>query len=124
MPAKANTLVPLLFSVPIVANQCATVADDRCDIGEGLDVVDEGRLRPRARAVRGTAAGTRLSALAFDGSDQRRLFAADKSAGAQRISTAEAETWCRRYFAQQAEFSACSIAIFRRLTASGYSART
>ena len=47
LPASAKTFVPLLFSVPIAANQSAPVADDRRDVGEGLDVVDQRRDCPR-----------------------------------------------------------------------------
>ena len=61
----------------------AAVADDRRNVGEGFDVIDEGRLAKQPRFSRIRRAGTRRAALAFDRGDQRGFFAAHKSARAE-----------------------------------------
>ena len=82
LPARAKTLVPLLFSVPMPANHSPPSLDNRRDVGEGFDVVDQRGAAPEARLPRGIGrARPRLPALAFDRGDQRRLFAADERAG-------------------------------------------
>ena len=58
-PASANTFVPLLFSVPMPANQARAVADDRRDVGERLDVVDQGRAGRAGPTRPGTAGAGR-----------------------------------------------------------------
>ena len=52
-PASAKTLVPLLFSVPMLREPVAAVADDGRDVGEGLDVVDQRGLRPTVPSCAG-----------------------------------------------------------------------
>ena len=102
-PASANTLVPLLFSVPIAANHSAPlrtmgailakVSTLLISVGHSQrpDSAREGRTRPRR------------AALAFDAGDQRRLLAADKGAGAQPYVDVEAEARAADAVAQQAQ---------------------
>ncbi len=61
----------------------AAVADDRGDVGEGLDVVDEGRPVPQAGdgRIRGPRGGRPAAAL--DRGDESRLLAADERAGSE-----------------------------------------
>ena len=55
-PARANTFVPLLFSVPMLRVPIPAVADDRRNVGIGFDVVDQGRLAEQALPSRDKAA--------------------------------------------------------------------
>ena len=102
-PASAKTLVPLLFSVPMRGEPVAAVADDGRDVGEGLDVVDQRGLAPQPFLGGIRRARARRAALAFDGGDQRRLFAADEGAGAQPDIDVEAEARAADVVAQQAQ---------------------
>ena len=95
LPVSANTLVPLLFSVPIAANQCAAVEDDLRDVREGLDVVEDCRLLPQPLMRRERRARPRHAALALDRGHQRRLLAADERARAQRRSRCRSRSPCR-----------------------------
>ena len=101
LPARAKTLVPLLFSVPIAANQSRAVADDRPGVGERLDVVDQRRIAPEARLRRvgGPRAGRAPPAL--DRGDQRGLLAADEGAGADAQVDAKVERRVEDLAAQQ-----------------------
>ena len=108
----------------MLANQSAPLQDDLRHVGVGFDVVVVGGLAPHALDRREGRARTRLAALAFDGGDQRGLFAADKRAGAHAHFQIEGETAAQNVLAQQAERRAparwqCSASC----TASGYSAR-
>ena len=101
------------------------VAQDGRDIGEGLDVVDQRGAAPQAFLRRIGRPRPRRAALAFDRGDQRRLLAADEGAGAEPDVDVEAETRCRRCCCPAGPgVSAWRMAVFRCLTASGYSART
>ena len=99
--------------------------DDHRHVGEGLDVVDDGRLTPQAAFGGIGRPHARLAALAFDRVDQRRLLAADEGAGAEADFQVEVEARAEDVLAQQAVAAAlrrCAFSI--RLIASGYSART
>ncbi len=73
----------------------AAVADDRGDVGEGLDVVDERRTAPQTRDGRVRRARAAAAAAALDRRDQRGLLAADERAGAEPHLDLEARTRCR-----------------------------
>ena len=103
LPASAKTLVPLLFSVPMPANHRAAATDDGRDIGEGLDVVDQGRAAPQSAFRRERRARARRAALAFDGGHQRGFLAADKRAGADADVHVEVERRFKNAAAQQAQ---------------------
>ena len=60
-----------------------SLEDDLGDVGIGLDVVEDGRLPEETFHSRERRPRAGLSALAFDGGHQRRLLAADESAGAE-----------------------------------------
>ncbi len=64
------------------------------------------------------------AALAFDGGDQRGLFAADEGAGAEANLNVEAERRVADVVAEQAAAPRLAQAVVSRATASGYSART
>ena len=104
----------------------AAVADDRRNVGEGLDVVDQRRAAPQARLGRERRTRARAAALAFDRGDQSAVSSPHTNAPApRRISTCEVEGRAADAVAQQRRcVSACLMAVFSRLTASGYSART
>ena len=102
LPASAKTLVPLLPSVPIAANQSAPVEHDRRHVGQGLDVVDDGRLAPEPRDGREGRPRPRHAAPALDRGDQRRLLAADEGAGALLDLEVEAEAGAEDVVAEQA----------------------
>jgi len=81
-PAMAKVLVPLLFSVPIAANQSAPLQKDLRNIGQGLHIVDGGRLS-RDRKIAGKGAGVAagragLRSWVYQGG----FLTADKGAGA------------------------------------------
>src|SRR6202044_2424210 len=56
----------------------AALADDGRNVGKGFNVVDQGRLAPQTAGSRVGRPGFGCAALAFNGCDERRLFAADK----------------------------------------------
>ena len=103
LPARAKTLVPLLFSVPIDGEPVAAVADDGRDVGEGLDVVDQSGKVPEAGVGRVGRPRPREAALALDRVDQRRLLAADIRPGADADVDPEVERRLEDLAAQQAE---------------------
>ena len=81
-PWTVISLVPVLFSVPMLANHSPPLIDDGADVGEGLGVVQDGRALPEAFFDRAGRLGARLPAHAHDGVHQRRAFAADVGAAA------------------------------------------
>ena len=82
-PASAKTFVPLLRRGPDRGEPVAAVADDRCDVGERLDVVDERRAVPQTGDGRIRRARDGRAPPALDRRDQRGLLAADVRAGAE-----------------------------------------
>ncbi len=125
LPASEKALVPLLVSraergVPVGA-PCRRSGH----VGTGLDVVDDGRLAPQARDGREGRPRARHAALALDRGDQRRLLAADEGAGALLDLEPEGEAGAEDVARRAARAPrACARAMRRRLTASGYSARS
>ena len=103
LPASAKTLVPLLFSVPMPANQSAPLRINRRHVGEGLDVVDQRGAAPQAALRRERRARTRRAALAFDRGHQRGFLAADKRPRADAQVHVEAEGRFKDAAAQQAQ---------------------
>ena len=107
-----------------VGKPLAAVADDGRDVGVGFNVVDERGLAPQSADRRIGRPRLGRAALAFDGGDQRRLFAADKRAGAEANLHIEVEGRVADVVAQQAAAPRLAQAVVSRATASGYSART
>src|SRR5262245_2902278 len=80
LPVRQNTLVPLLFSVPMAANHSGprrTMAGTLANVSTLLSRV--GMPQPALGGVR--RAGGRGAALAHDGRHQRRLLAAHECPG-------------------------------------------
>ena len=103
----------------------AAVADDRRDVGERLDVVDQRRAGPRDPTPAGIRrARERRAAPALDRGDQRRLLAADEGAGAEADVDLERELACpRSWLPRKPARRPARMAVRSRLTASGYSPR-
>src|SRR5262249_42410302 len=84
---------------------CSAFAKNDRDVGQGLNVVDrrwvaeESGLRGEGRLV------PRLATIAFDGIEERRLFAADVGAGAAAQLDVELESATEDVFAQQPIFA-------------------
>src|ERR1035437_8536139 len=79
----------------------AAAFDDGGDVGEGLDIINQGGRAPESR-LRGIGRALPwLAALAFDGSDQGGLFATDEGAGADANVDAELETLLQHAASQQ-----------------------
>ena len=101
MPARAKTLVPVLFSVPCwpyYSPPCNTIVGH---VGVGLDVVQQRRLVPQAALGRERRTRTRFAAVAFDRGQQRRFFAADEGPGAHADFQVEVESGPENVLAQQ-----------------------
>ena len=75
-PDRANTLVPLLPSVPDAGIPLAAVPDDLRDVGEGFDVVQDRRFLPEPLERRERRTRTRHAAFALDRAHQSGFFAA------------------------------------------------
>ncbi len=82
LPERAKTFVPLLVLVPRALNHSGAAVDERRQVGQRLDVVDDRRLAEQAADGRERRARTRHAAAALDAVDQRGLFAADERPGA------------------------------------------
>ena len=95
--------MPLLFSVPIAANQSPPLPEDGGDVGEGLDVVDERGAAPQTGLRRIGRPRARRAPAALDRRDQRRLLAADERAGAEADVELEAELRAADAAAEQPE---------------------
>ena len=91
-PARANSAVPLLPSGPDAGEPVGAFLDDQRHAGEGLHVVQQGRLSPQAGFGRVRRPHSGHAPLALDGVHQGAGFAADESAGALHNVNAEAET--------------------------------
>ena len=76
--------------------------DDDGDGGQGLDVVDDGGFAVQPGLRREGRAGAGHAAPALDGGHQRRLLAADESAGAFLDMHAEVEAGAEDVLAQEA----------------------
>ena len=79
-PDTENSLVPPLFGLPELQEASPPLHDDPGHRGEGLGVVDRGRLAVQAEARRERRLEARLALLAFEGFEQRGFFAADVGA--------------------------------------------
>ena len=110
LPASANTLVPLLFSVPIDANQSAPLRMIAGHVGKRLDVVDQRRAAPQPAFGRERRARTRRAAFAFDGGHQGRFLAANERAGAD----AQVDVKIERRFENAAAQQAALLGLFDR----------
>ena len=104
LPVRAKTFVPFDFSVPIDGIVVEPLGEDRRDVGKGLDVVQvRGHVPETAGRLGETRrTGTRHAALAFDGGNERRGFAADKRAGAFLDLEVEIEAAAQDVLAQEA----------------------
>jgi hypothetical protein len=81
-PETENSLVPPLFGLPRFEEGLAAHVDDEGNRGEGLGVVDGGRLAVEAEVGRERRLEARLALLAFDRLEQRGFLAADVGAPA------------------------------------------
>ena len=84
-----------------VGEPLAAVAHNGRDVGVGFNVVDQRRLAPQSAHCRIRRPRLRRAAPAFDRGNQRRLFAADKRAGAQANLHVEVEGRVADVVAQQ-----------------------
>ena len=125
LAGEAKALVPLHVVVAVGGVGVGAVGDDPGHVGPGLDVVDVGGLAPEAADRGERRPRARHAALALDGGDQRRLLATDERAGAFLDLEVEPPAAAEDVLAQQAALARpAAMAMRRRLTASGYSART
>ncbi len=86
----------------VLGEPVGPVLQDVGDAGQGLDVVDDGRLAPETRDRRERRPGPGHAALSLDRGDQRGLFAADKRAGPFLDLDLEVEPRAQDVLAQQA----------------------
>ena len=121
-PVRANTLVPLDLR-PYRAQPSPPRVIDRRDIGERLDVVDQVG-QPQSPDAAGRRAGLRRAPAPQDRRDESRLFPAHECAGADAHLDLEAEPGTGYVRPEVPGRSAWRMALDRRLTARGYSART
>ena len=97
LAGQREDLGPLALLRADAGEPVGPVAEDGRDVGEGLDVVDEGRAAPQTLLGRDrAAAASGHAALALDRCHQRRFFAADEGAGADAHVDAEIERRARR----------------------------
>ena len=80
-------------------------ADDLCDVGVSLNVIEYSGFLEETFHCRERRSGTRLAALAFDGSHQRCLFAADERACAEADLYVKVEAGSEDIFSEQSVFS-------------------
>ncbi len=90
-PARANTFVPRLLPIRDRRVPVRALAQDRRHVGEGLDVVDQGRAVEQARDGRVRRPRPRIAALALDRGDERRLLAAHERPGTEADLHVEGE---------------------------------
>ncbi len=83
----------------------AALVDDERHVGERLDVVDDGRLAVVAADGGVGRLGPRHAALALEGGDHRRLFAAHEGAGALADLDVERVAAAEDVVAEQAPFT-------------------
>jgi hypothetical protein len=114
-PASAKTLVPLLFSVPMPANQSPPLRRMGAMLAKvSTLLISVGQPhRPDSAGKGGRGRG--WPRLPFDGGDQRGFLAADKGAGAQPDLDVEAEVGAADALAQHPAFSACLMAVLEAL---------
>ena len=106
LAGQGKDLGPAAGLGPQLTEPVGPVSDDRRDVGERLHVVDHRGLAPQAALGGVRRTDTRLTALAFDGVDQRRLFAADERPGPQPDLQVEVEPGIQDILAQQAPLAA------------------
>ena len=104
LPPRANTLVPLDFSVPMEVNQSAPLRMNLGNIGVGFHVIEDSGLAEEALYSRERRTAPGLAALALDGGHQGRFLAAHKGAGAQTQLHVKTEIRVENILAQQAVF--------------------
>ncbi len=96
LPARAKTLVPLLFSVPKAAKARGAVAEDPGNEGERFDVVDQRGLVPEPHSAGYGGRRRGMPRRPFDGGQQRGLLAADEGPRAFLHFQRAGGTRCRR----------------------------
>ena len=100
-PLMPTNFIPAAPFLPCALNQSdAAHQNDRRE-SKRLDVVDDGRLVPKAIRARKGRLVARLGALAFDGFKQRGFFAADIAAGADEDFKIEIEIAAQNVLAEQ-----------------------
>ena len=77
--------------------------DDDRDVGERLDVVDDGRTVPKTLHGRERRTGLRHAAVAFDGLEKSRLFAANERASTETELDVEREAAAENVVAKETE---------------------
>ena len=114
-PLRAKTLVPAASPRPRSLNQSAPVAQDAGDVGQGLDVVEHGRLAVQTgdRRVRRPRPGHPPPA--FDAGQDGRLFAADEGAGALLDGDVEVDQAAQDVVAQQPGLAALGDGVLQAL---------
>ena len=123
LPVRAKAFVPWLRSVPMERYQ----AEPRRMMRGTLEKVSTllstvGRAHRPCSTVRGLDPGH--SPVALDGGGEGGALAADKGAGPTVHMEMEAEAGAQDIVPSSPISSALAMAVFRRETASGYSART
>src|SRR3954454_20096699 len=93
---------PFALRRPDGGEPAGAVAHDRRNVGERLDVVNEGRAAPKAFLRRVRRGGAERAAPALDRRDERGLLSANERAGAEADVDVEAETRAADRGAEQA----------------------
>ena len=91
------------------------VEENRRNIGEGLDIVDDGRFAPEAAVCRIGGPRTRLAALALDRMNKGGFFAADKCACSEAKLKIKIKTAVQYVLAKQAMLAAQLDGFFKPL---------
>ena len=99
-PAKANTFVPLLRSVPLRGIPIAALENNGGHVGVRFDVVQDGGFAPESLHGGERRTRARLAAVAFDRGQQRGFFAANECARAHADFEIEIELRAEDVLAQ------------------------
>jgi hypothetical protein len=102
LSGKGKDLGPAAFFGADTAEPRGAVVENNGDIGESLNIVDDGGFVPEAMLGGIGRPNSRLASLTFDGMDQGGFFAADKSAGAEPDFDVEGKVGAENIIAQQA----------------------
>ena len=97
LPARAKTFVPPLAFRADATEPFGSVVQNGRNIGKSFHIIDNGGLAPDSANGGIWGPEPRLAALAFDGMDQGRFLAANKSARTQTDVDIEIETRTQEY---------------------------
>ena len=112
-------MVPRLFGVPICANHSPTVADNGRNVGEGLDVVDEGWTAVETRLGGVWRPGPGPSLLALDRGEQGGLLTADEGTGSEAHFHIETEGRAEHVVSEQTDLFRALDRFFQTLDRDG-----